>query len=115
MTCVFLVATNGEVKPEAADVAEEEEEGDEDQWEQVGPKNKSVVTRAVCWQFSNDLAQDYSNSSALALDLLLSCTKPSIYANGLKSRNVTPVFSNGVKSCFHQCSVHDKSVSPVSV
>ena len=33
--------------PEGADKAADGEEDEDDQWEQVGPKNKSVITRSV--------------------------------------------------------------------
>ena len=41
-------STNGDCPPDDASKPDEEDEEEDGQWEQVGPKNKSVITRTVC-------------------------------------------------------------------
>ncbi len=41
------INTNGDVDDAGVDEGDEEAAEDDQQWERVGPKNKSVVTRSV--------------------------------------------------------------------
>ena len=53
---------------------------------QLDTRDSSVKSVAV--GYVDGLVQDCSNSSALAMELLQSCTKPSIYSKPRKKKNI---------------------------
>ena len=57
---------------EREECEEEEEEEEEEEWEQVGPKNKSTITRQVCRR--NDLNLPFHSTLGILLPFPCVCS-----------------------------------------